>query len=237
MYLGILWFYLILIFFIWIVQSPTKNTKVLLFVHIFTFAHYIIHYTLSIARVAKSILKCRAVSREINFTSVEPMEKFRLEQRVLFKGRVLEGKILCAVCLFYCTIIISLIMISCRVVLWIWLCHTKLHQHLAISHRSSSRISNDASQCSKVSLSLSSVWFIAHFICFLLQWQCYYWNQVFWRWSSCEHIQGATILHLSIYIVLNPNNYYPNIIAVWICIFSFFVVVNRVTNNSATHFV
>ncbi|KAI2799106.1 hypothetical protein RDWZM_004389 [Blomia tropicalis] len=42
------------------------------------------------ARVPKRILNCRAVSREINFTSVEPMEKFRLEQRVLFKGRCLE---------------------------------------------------------------------------------------------------------------------------------------------------
>ncbi|KAI7696166.1 hypothetical protein SSS_10333 [Sarcoptes scabiei] len=42
------------------------------------------------ARVPKSILKCRAVSREINFTSIEPIEKFRLEQRVLFKGRCLE---------------------------------------------------------------------------------------------------------------------------------------------------
>merc|ERR1711997_691450 len=28
------------------------------------------------ARVPKKILKCRAVSREINFSSVEPMEKF-----------------------------------------------------------------------------------------------------------------------------------------------------------------
>ncbi|UXI18662.1 60S ribosomal protein L23-like [Sarcoptes scabiei] len=45
------------------------------------------------ARVPKSILKCRAVSREINFTSIEPIEKFRLEQRVLFKGRCLEGKL------------------------------------------------------------------------------------------------------------------------------------------------
>jgi len=42
------------------------------------------------ARVPKSILKCRAVSREINFSSIEPMEKFRLEQRVLFKGKCLE---------------------------------------------------------------------------------------------------------------------------------------------------
>ena len=42
------------------------------------------------ARVPKKILKCRAVSREINFSSVEAMEKFRLEQRVLFKGSCLE---------------------------------------------------------------------------------------------------------------------------------------------------
>lgn len=37
------------------------------------------------ARVPKKILKCRAVSREINFSSVEALEKFRLEQKILFK--------------------------------------------------------------------------------------------------------------------------------------------------------
>lgn len=42
------------------------------------------------ARVPKKILKCRAVSREINFSSKEAMEKFRLEQKVLFKGKCLE---------------------------------------------------------------------------------------------------------------------------------------------------
>lgn len=42
------------------------------------------------ARVPKKILKCRAVSREINFSSIEPLERFRLEQKVLFKGRCLE---------------------------------------------------------------------------------------------------------------------------------------------------
>jgi len=42
------------------------------------------------ARVPKKILKCRAVSREINFSSVEQMEKFKLEQKILFKGKVLE---------------------------------------------------------------------------------------------------------------------------------------------------
>ncbi|QQP36519.1 Uncharacterized protein FKW44_021648, partial [Caligus rogercresseyi] len=42
------------------------------------------------ARVPKKILKCRAVSREINFSSSEPMEKFRLEQKVLYRGQCLE---------------------------------------------------------------------------------------------------------------------------------------------------
>lgn len=43
-----------------------------------------------IARVPKKILQSRVVSREINFSSVEPMERFRLEQKVMFKGRNLE---------------------------------------------------------------------------------------------------------------------------------------------------
>lgn len=42
------------------------------------------------ARVPKKILKCKSVSREINFTSLETMEKFRLEQKVMFKGKCLE---------------------------------------------------------------------------------------------------------------------------------------------------
>ncbi|PAV61691.1 hypothetical protein WR25_11119 isoform B [Diploscapter pachys] len=42
------------------------------------------------AHVPKSILKCRTVSREINFTSSEKIEKFRLEQRVYLKGNVIE---------------------------------------------------------------------------------------------------------------------------------------------------
>uniref|UniRef100_A0A3B1JGB2 Phosphodiesterase 6D n=1 Tax=Astyanax mexicanus TaxID=7994 RepID=A0A3B1JGB2_ASTMX len=43
------------------------------------------------ARVPKKILKCKAVSRELNFSSSEKLEKFRLEQKVLFKGQCLEG--------------------------------------------------------------------------------------------------------------------------------------------------
>jgi len=42
------------------------------------------------AKVPKKILKCRAVSREINFSSVEAMKKFRISQRVYFKNKVME---------------------------------------------------------------------------------------------------------------------------------------------------
>lgn len=45
-----------------------------------------------VARVPKKILKCKAVSRELNFSSEQEMTKFRLEQKVLFKGKCLEGK-------------------------------------------------------------------------------------------------------------------------------------------------
>uniref|UniRef100_A0A8C7PSW0 Retinal rod rhodopsin-sensitive cGMP 3',5'-cyclic phosphodiesterase subunit delta n=1 Tax=Oncorhynchus mykiss TaxID=8022 RepID=A0A8C7PSW0_ONCMY len=42
------------------------------------------------ARVPKKILKCKAVSRELNFSSSEKLEKFHLEQKVFFKGQCLE---------------------------------------------------------------------------------------------------------------------------------------------------
>uniref|UniRef100_A0A915ANI5 GMP phosphodiesterase delta subunit domain-containing protein n=1 Tax=Parascaris univalens TaxID=6257 RepID=A0A915ANI5_PARUN len=41
------------------------------------------------ARVPKNILKCRTISREINFTSSEKIEKFRLEQRVFLKDSII----------------------------------------------------------------------------------------------------------------------------------------------------
>ncbi|XP_055704899.1 probable cGMP 3',5'-cyclic phosphodiesterase subunit delta [Phlebotomus papatasi] len=42
------------------------------------------------ARVPVKILDLRAISREINFSTVEAMENFRLDQKVLFKGRIME---------------------------------------------------------------------------------------------------------------------------------------------------
>eukprot|EP01135_Chromosphaera_perkinsii_P001503 Nk52_evm2s190 gene=Nk52_evmTU2s190 len=42
------------------------------------------------ARVPKKVLKCKAVSRELNFSSKELMEKFALKQVVYFDGNPLE---------------------------------------------------------------------------------------------------------------------------------------------------
>ncbi|KAJ1525395.1 hypothetical protein ONE63_010210 [Megalurothrips usitatus] len=42
------------------------------------------------AKVPKEILQSRVVRREINFSSAEPINKFNLKQRLLFKGRALE---------------------------------------------------------------------------------------------------------------------------------------------------
>merc|ERR1719152_80353 len=42
------------------------------------------------AAVPRDILKCRQVSREINFSSAEKMTSLRLEQAVIFKGTQLE---------------------------------------------------------------------------------------------------------------------------------------------------
>lgn len=42
------------------------------------------------ARVPKKILKCRSVSREINFSSEQEMKRFRLEQRVFLNNDILE---------------------------------------------------------------------------------------------------------------------------------------------------
>ena len=50
----------------------------------------IIFYFLKTARIPKNILKCKSVSREINFTSERKIEKFRLEQRVLLNNRAIE---------------------------------------------------------------------------------------------------------------------------------------------------
>ncbi|CAG2054371.1 unnamed protein product, partial [Timema podura] len=42
------------------------------------------------AKVPKQIFECRAVLTQINFSSVEPLERFRLEHKALFKGKCLE---------------------------------------------------------------------------------------------------------------------------------------------------
>ena len=66
--------------------SQTWNTKVV-FLLLLLFSSLT-----NAARVPKKILKCKTVSREINFSSECEMKNFRLEQYVNFKGKVLEGR-------------------------------------------------------------------------------------------------------------------------------------------------
>lgn len=42
------------------------------------------------AKVPVSILDLRAVSREINFSTTETLKNFRLDQKVKFKGKIME---------------------------------------------------------------------------------------------------------------------------------------------------
>lgn len=42
------------------------------------------------AHIPEKILQCRAVSREINFSSVKSMQNFNLEQRIFYQGTCLE---------------------------------------------------------------------------------------------------------------------------------------------------
>jgi retinal rod rhodopsin-sensitive cGMP 3',5'-cyclic phosphodiesterase subunit delta len=43
------------------------------------------------AHIPRAILKCSAVSREINFSSAEEITQFRLEQRIFLDGSCIEG--------------------------------------------------------------------------------------------------------------------------------------------------
>ena len=81
------------------------------------------------ARVPKKILKCRAVSREINFSSIEPMEKFRLEQKVCRRCKIILSSV------GFPTISSSVGSVqrpvSRGMEFRLWLCDSKFYQHLA----------------------------------------------------------------------------------------------------------
>ncbi|CAL8077659.1 unnamed protein product [Calicophoron daubneyi] len=47
-------------------------------------------YSLFVACVPKKVLRCKAVSRELNFSSQEAMENFWLEQKVFFNEQPVE---------------------------------------------------------------------------------------------------------------------------------------------------
>ena len=59
------------------------------------------------AKVPKKILKCKCVSREINFSSSEVIDSLRLEQRVHFKGKLMEGEYVAMGILIHTTYLVA----------------------------------------------------------------------------------------------------------------------------------
>ena len=90
-------------------------------------------FTLEVADIPKEILKCRSISREINFTSQELINSFRLEQRIYFSGTVIEGTIL--EFLTSSSEHRGLGFLLCRVVLRFRVCDSWFHKYLAVNNR------------------------------------------------------------------------------------------------------
>lgn len=100
------------------------------------------------AHVPKNILKCRAVSREFNFSSKESMEKFRLEQVwIRICGLEQHWSI-------FESVAESTVQRPCfgTVVLWIRVRNAWFDKHLAEHYGSCSWVTDDASISIKVSL-------------------------------------------------------------------------------------
>lgn len=104
------------------------------------------------ARVPVKILDLRAVSREINFSTVESMEKFRLDQKVITKKihSSFESlyKVQNSVCLSGSVQRKNI----GRMVFWNGLGRTEYNKYMAIDYWSSARVTNDASQSIEVSV-------------------------------------------------------------------------------------
>lgn len=85
-----------------------------------------VRLSLSVARIPASILKCSAVSREINFSSVEEITQLRLEQRIYLEGSCIEG-LHCGVRPVGALSLHELTpRLSYRMAVYLWLCHSWL---------------------------------------------------------------------------------------------------------------
>lgn len=104
------------------------------------------------ARVPVKVLDLRAVSREINFSTVESMEKFRLDQKVhiaIFNEITFFTNI-------YLHVYTGIIQRphSRRMVFWNGVGRSKYNKYMAIDHRSCSRVPNDAGKSAQVGVNI-----------------------------------------------------------------------------------
>ena len=74
----------------------------------------------SSARVPKKVLKCKHVSRELNFSSEEELSNLRLQQKILFKGKAMEGILLLFAVMTCCSMCNTLLFNSFFLLLTEW---------------------------------------------------------------------------------------------------------------------
>ncbi len=84
--------------------------------------------------IPKEILLCKAVAREINFTSMEQLDKFRIEQRVYFHGKCIEVLTHLLLTHLLLTHLLLTLTHALGVVLYIWLRDPGIHKYLAANH-------------------------------------------------------------------------------------------------------
>lgn len=137
------------------------------------------------AQIPTKILDLRAVSREINFSTVESLKNFRLDQKVrpTFKLYAFTSVHLCRLVLTVAVHYLQILFKGRIMEEWLFemgwvsfkghlfircflnesLSHffdtgeSKHNKHLAIDHRSSTRISNDAGESAQVSVACECV--------------------------------------------------------------------------------
>lgn len=167
------------------------------------------------AKIPIRILDVRAVSREINFSSVEPMENFRLDQKVCAGHWIADWMQLTS----RGTVSDSVQRThNGGVAVRTGLGEPEHHKHMAVDHRSGPRISNDAGESAQVCCQPFAV-INTYSIAIAFQWQfntSFQWqrnnrNEFLWRRRPHYKIHRAHLLRIGIsHISIKNQKHYES---------------------------
>lgn len=92
-----------------------------------------------VAIIPAEILRCKAISRELNFSSQEMMQNFHLEQRVFLHSTCIEGVFNRSLKFDYflknfLQLFFSSSILLDRVEVFFWICHSKFYKYLAVNN-------------------------------------------------------------------------------------------------------